>query len=296
MHQNRRDLFGYLDQIVLPVLLEIIDERILTRHRLDTSQEFVIHYTSIPNLFHILDKGQIYLFDSDNTNDPDEGTFFTERLDISERFSWLSSPKRSHAYIASFVIPQPGINAQDNLVYWRTYGREGEGCSMQLSIEHLVSNSKLQKVLYGDQEVAVTRAALEPILEVLEPLASESDTVSELVATTVWNALGSLRHLYKDIAYDYESECRYIIPESEPALDTISFCYGDSALAPARVRHYCESDEMLLDKLLVSGATIVLGPAIPDKASLNRALKLFIRKLEYYGPQVIHSEISYRTT
>ena len=268
-----------------------MDDLVLHFHALPEPQHLVIHYTSIANMFCMLDKGVILLYDSDNANDPNEGTFFSTYLDIPSEFSWARQPTISHAYTASFVIPADGEKRNDNLVYWRTYGREGGGCSLEL----LAPPSRVRKVLYGPEAVQKTRMVLLPVFEILDRLARIDDTVREHMATTVWHALGAIRYLYKDQAYEYENECRFVIPSVEVKPHEVSFDYGDSARLPARVRHYYKHEALSLADLLKSSDTsITFGPTVKDTSILERSLTILLQRMKLYGVKIRPSEIAYR--
>ena len=284
-------LFSYVDRIVLPTLVDLIDGLIVERHRVDESDTLpVIHYTSIASMFSMIEEGGLHLFDSENSNDPSEGSYLAEYVNVPNELSWARSASPSHAYIASFVLPDPEEDRQDDLIYWRTYGREGEGCSLEL----LVPKAKLRRVLYGAEEAERTVASLLPILETLDPLAKLNTTVADRMSQALWNALSSLRYLYKDQAYRYENECRFIISARDLQPSEISFRYGESERYPGRVRHYCDDEALAVTKTLTSGASITFGPTVVDVNSLKRSTNILLQKHHLNGVQVNESEISYR--
>ncbi len=284
-------LAGYVTSIVLPTLSELVASLVVDRHRVDDSHDLpVIHYTSIANMFSIIEEGGLHLFDSENSNDPSEGTYFARHLNVADVPPWAREANPSHAYVASFVLPNPEESRHDDLVYWRTYGQEGEGCSMEL----LVPKASLRTVLYGASEVQQTVAALLPILKALDPLAQLDTRIANHLSGSLWNALTPLRYLYKDGAYEYENECRYVISSGEVEPSEISFRYGGSARHPGRVRHYCHHDELAVSKILTSGSSITFGPTVAETENLKHSTSILLQKHGLTGAQVNESKISYR--
>ena len=146
-------------------------------------RNFVIHYTSIAALVSMLQdvsreepkdqeakcpeepegkKALWRLYDSLHLNDPEEGVLLSRHLRLPRKHAWLKESEVSHAYIASFILPDdnPKKDVDDNLVFWRTYGREGEGCSLSLPIPRC----HLRRVLYGRQQLKCTIDLLRPTL------------------------------------------------------------------------------------------------------------------------------------
>ncbi len=157
----------------------------------------------------------------------------------------------SHAYIASFISPlsNNGRDMSDNLVFWRTYGREGEGCSLKLS----VPSCRLRKVLYGADAARVTECAILPILAILSPLAGIDEHTQRILTEAIWEPLERVRYLYKSEAYDYEDEHRFVVHKSDVDEGDICFDYSGNGDGQMRVRHYCEQEDLNIHKILVSG-------------------------------------------
>ena len=148
----------YATEIVGPLLSNALEDvclQIEDRHKISEAESEqknrVIHYTSICALVSILQdasegdkQSSLRLYDSVHFNDPDEGNYLSGNL--LEKHVWLGKTDVRHAYISSFITPdsEEDVPEHDNLVYWRTYGREGAGCSLSLTVPH----SRLQKVLY----------------------------------------------------------------------------------------------------------------------------------------------------
>ena len=156
----------------------------------------VIHYTRATTVEALLEgtaaglDPSLRLYDSASFNDPDEGEFFVRNLSLPRQHQWILQSNTSHAYVVSFIIPDASFKLSDDLMFWRTYGREGEGCSLVLS----VPPSRLRKILYGRQHVQAVRGVLVPFLDVLNPLvnghASSSRNLRRTaLGTAVWRVL-----------------------------------------------------------------------------------------------------------
>ena len=238
------------------------------------------------------------LYDYVHFNDPDEGNYFYRNLNLPKKHGWLDEKKESHAYIASFICPNKNKDMGDNLVFWRTYGKEGEGCSLKLRIPR----DRLRKVLYGPSKVKLTNQTLQlqPVLNALYPLVSirnrlMKQKIQEELAEAIWKSLARLRYLYKSEAYEYERECRFITPEFSDK-DKICFESKEQNNYPPRIRHYCEEDILKVENILRTGSLITIGPCLsdPDFYNMSYYIKSLLNKAGLAGPKIKRSEISYR--
>ena len=240
--------------------------------------------------------GSLRLYDSAHFNDPDEGNYLLDQLLDSPQYHWLKQDTSTHAYIASFIIPKDNDrpeDARDNLVFWRTYGREGEGCSLQLRIDP----TKLSRVSYDKDELENTIEVLQPILDILTPISHINDlNTKRRIRETFWKSLGRIKYLYKSVAYEYEQECRYIIPALDIDDDEISFEYKYEGGSTGQLRHYCENDDLAIADILASGCSVTIGPCISDKGDLQASLEILLNRAGMFGPRVFTSGISYRRT
>ncbi len=293
----------YVIQHIKPACSEVLED-IQIRHRLCEDTKNVIHYTSIDVLVSMLQKpseddgkeAELRTYDSVHLNDPDEGRYLDCNIDWMKQYDWLSkSLPRSHAYITSFIIPD-SKNAEremsDNLVFWRTYGKEGEGCSLSLRIPMC----RLGKVLYGADEAKCTGCILRPVVDLLDSLINniQSQFIKDELANIVWSFLERIRYLYKSEAYDYERECRLVIPESEADTDRICFEYQIHNHLPS-IRHYYKDKALKLSCIFGSGSSITLGPCVPSFKNMRHCLNMLINK-EKMDPYIKKSKTSYRNS
>lgn len=308
---------GYVDGIILPILSDLLKDlciQIENIHKFNGNDaRYVTHYTSMDTLYSLLKneikrkntikagkyisktecKASLLLYDSFHSNDPDEGNYLISKL--QEKYSWIKTTDVSHAYITSFIVPQSQCNTdrgnvRDDLVFWRTYGKEGEGCSLEISVPNLL----LHRVSYGNSGIQSTMPILRSILDPLDQLAKKDEDIAKIMSDVICKSLEQIRYLYKSKAYNYEHEARIIIPE--PLIDDkdlINFEIQGSN-SPTTLRHYYELEELAVDNLLISGSIITLGPCVPYVHSVNYYINSLIRKAGLSEPQVRISEISYR--
>ena len=305
-------IFPILSEVLKALCSDIEQFHVFTDTALDGTKapEFVIHYTTVATLVSMLqaqaerrthgdipDEKQgkrgtsLHLYDSAHFNDPDDGNYLGRHLSQSEKHDWLMPSTRTHAYIASFIIPDKDPDsASDNLVFWRTYGREGEGCSLKLR----TPTAHVRRVLYTSEELGRTEELLYPVLDVLEPLVDHDDSwTKQVLREAFWASLGRIRFLYKSQAYDYERECRFVIPTTEISDDQTSFEYKYDGGSSGRLRHYLEHEALEVTEILGSGSSITVGPCVADKEDLMQSLEI-LKGRAGLGATVKCSRISYR--
>ena len=324
----------YVTEFVCPQLRGALDDihlRIEERHKIEAPESeerrFVIHYTSIEALVSMLlvaaqkpncelekreseepksnskadrTKSAWRLYDSVHLNDPEEGSLLIR--DLPRKHDWLlRNREESHAYIASFIMPDPEKkidNLTDKLAFWCVYGMDGEGCSLLLQ----VPTNRLQKVLYGPIKVRHAVKLLKAVVDSLDPLvrirnARIRNRVQEILARVVWEYLEGIRYLYKNEAYKHERECRYVVAESKILDKTkIRFKDQDRKVHPARIRHYYEPENMELgiETLLITGSSITLGPCVSHPYNVEYYLRALLRRANLEGPEIKQSKIPYR--
>ena len=153
----------YLDSSEFSSAIKVIDEGldaelklefgdIIKGHEIPEAVQSVIHYTSIGVLMSLLkrleeeeDQVSLRAYDAVHFNDPNEGRLLTSLIPDE----WLNTGKKPRAFVTSFVISEEGEDFSDNLVLWRHYGKEGEGCSLSMPIYGESLRKKLKKVKYG---------------------------------------------------------------------------------------------------------------------------------------------------
>ena len=276
-----------------------IDKRHMVVDDRGDQENYFIHYTSVVTPVSMLNNAcigknaSLRLYDSAHFNDPEEGNYLVRSL--LEQHPWAKNGNPSHAYIASFIDPysKDRGDMSNNLIFWRTYGREGEGCSLKLRVPAY----RLRRVFYGADKADRTARMLLPILDILRPLACtsenirESDVVRSVLKEAFWESLGRIRYLYKSEAYKYENECRFVVYKSDVSEDDICFDYSEQGDSHMRVRHYCEHEDLHIERILVSGSLITLGPCVPNRDDLCRSFEILKRRVERRGLEIGGLEI-----
>ena len=294
---------SYVGEIVCPALRKVLNNlRVYKVEESETGEDnLVIHYTSIAALVSMFQdapkdnkKSSLRLYDSVNLNDPDEGNYFTRNFKLPEKYDWLGKREENHAYIASFIMPATNHqrDMSNDLVFWCAYGKEGKGCSLALP----VPRSRLQRVLYGEEGLKCTVGELGTVLDYLDPLVETNNpSIQEKLVATVWESLERIRYLHKNQAYDYENECRFVVAESD-IRDKHKICFEDQDRNnfPTGIRHYFESEELGIEKLLITGSSITLGPCVSQPYNVKYYLKTLMSRANLEGPDIKISDIPYR--
>lgn len=302
--ESKKLALPYVTEVVCPVLRNVLNN--LHVYRIDESgigeDKLVIHYTSIDALVSMLQdaskdsgKSSLRLYDSIHMNDPDEGNYFDRNFNPTKKYNWLGKKEVSHAYIASFILPKSEEDMSNQLLFWRTYGKEGEGCSLSLP----VPRSGLQKVRYGIEGIECTVEELGSVLDLLDPLLKISRSIQKELAQIVWEALEKIRYLHKNEAYKYERECRFVVAESNISnKNKIYFDDQDRNKDLTHIRHYYEHKDLEIKNLLVTGSSITLGPCVSHPYShpynMEYYIKTLMRRANLEGPKIKRSKIPYR--
>ena len=273
---------------------------------LSTRNLFAIHYTGLPTLIALLNQRSrnlqseqsaeptsLRLYDAAHLNDPTEGVYLAGALPRKHR--WVGVPKQSHAYIVSFIGEHQGDPpAEDNLVFWRMYGKEGEGCSMRVNIPP----TKLRRVFYGKKEAEQTSRTLISLLDILKPLSALGKALRETLAECFWDSIGRVPYLYKSNAYSYEDEYRLVVRKSDINDNNILFEVANGSLS--YVKSYCEPEDLsipdlMVENMMITGSRVTLGPRVPNPEALLQSLEILIRKAGLQdGLKVKTSQIAYR--
>ena len=251
----------------------------------------VTHYTSLSaarSMLMALSTGQgasFRLYDTAHSNDPDEGNYLVKALSSDKGYGWLAAGNIvGHAYVTSFVGPEER-DMSDELFLWRTYGKEGSGCSFTLN----ASSGMLRRVRYGSNGVDDAKSLLRPILEAVAPLAQAREDFGKTLSRVIWQNLEGVRYLYKHEAYKFEKEYRVVILEQSPNVDPglVHFEPCESNGSLVQVRHYYELDELALEKTMTSRSFLNVGPSVTDKYSV----RLYLESLKQQALSMGH--ISY---
>ena len=278
---------------------------VLKDHEIPKSTRSVIHYTSIRVLASMLKRLDVKdkrvslrAYDTVHFNDPTEGEFLMEF--IPKEYKKLTSGKKNRTFVTSFVISNGSDDLSDNLMFWRQYGKEGEGCSLSIPLyngNEMSMREKLKKVKYGTDSAQDTILKIKQILDVVKPLVDHenfpSSDTKRILSNVVWRNLEQLRYLYKHDAYKHENECRIIVNEQESNQE-LQFEYQDKNDSFPKIRSYFETDYLDIRKILVTGSVITLGPTIPYVYYMKEDLEKYLKRIKIYGVKVKISDVLYR--
>ena len=206
-------------------------------------------------------------------------------------YLWLARESSvGHAYITSFVRGQDDMDMSDNLVFWRTYGNDGKGCSLTVAVRA----DLLRRVFYRDSDIETTKQMILPVLDAVAPLARADESCARSISGAFWKHLEGVRYLYKDEAYHHENEHRIAIPaaSSDIESDRIKFQPYEPDGPVVEVRHYYEIDGLTLGQILSSGSKLMLGPAVKDSYSVCLYLNDLKRRAILQNPALSNFEIN----
>ena len=305
-----RELRLRLQHIVVPRVNDVFRAKFVEIdefHNLGEDATEVIHYTSLDMLVSVLrDKAEekeafVRMYDSYHLNDPEEGQYLVRRIEPIDQSGWFRENRNLHAYIASFVVPDDNkdqeLRDEDNLKYWLAYGQRGRGCSIRFP----VSRIPFRRVLYGQQQVTRTlgRLDLTSIWNCLNPLTNNqnqevSGIAHSLLSEIMRNNIARILYLYKDDAYKYEQECRTVKSVLEIDDEDIRFERLERLASPDGIRHYYEDSDLSIDRILVTGSLITIGPLVPRPYNVMYYINTLLEKARLRGPSVEISKIPYQ--
>ena len=305
------ELRRLLQHIVVPRLNDVFRTKLIEIdkfHDLGTDVAEIIHYTSLDMLVSVLrDKAKgeeafMRMNDSFHLNDPEEGQYLARRIEPLDQSGWFREKKNLHAYIAAFVVPDDNkaqeLRDEDDLKYWLAYGQQGRGCSIRFPVSH---NNRFRRVLYGQESVTRTLDQLDltSIWNCLNPLTDNrkqevSRTAHDMLSEAMRRNIARILYLYKDDAYKYEQECRVVKSVLEITDGDIRFERLEQLTSPHSIRHYYQDSDLSIDRILVTGSLVTIGPVVPRPYNVMYYIKTLLEKARLRGPSVEISKIPYQ--
>ena len=292
-----------------------------------TTDLLVTHYTSLDTAITILKAardGEAYLrmYSASGFNDPNEGKLFTSVAKEKSQTLAAFLPEdqdtdRNPAFVASFIRVEQSngkqvqtVDPANDLLFWRIYGREGTGCSLQLSLATV--SGEIREVTYGEIATASSIKSIELALDAVSAIADRvarvatndgllQDNVldpSIIINNQVQPELKKVRYLYKDLTYRFEKECRLVETPESVAQKGIrpEFDYSGTQ-GTAVVKKYIDHPSLkLTGDVLRSETKITLGPLVPNPGHTKEYIERLLQEAGLYGPQVRMSKIPYRTS
>ena len=265
--------------------------------------KYLVHYTSLDTLFSMLDRDNpeyLRLYDTIHSNDPTEGTFFLDHLKKSSPSIHASLPpfilnrNPGYAYISSFIRAYKKAD-RDKLVYWLAYGRNGYGCSIAIPYSDFSPELPILPVQYGKSSVKIAAQQLVSFFNTFPSSVQHyfAPSVPGGGSSSPFNVFSSIPYFHKPHSYSYEAECRLFLSPVDRLCDPKYQAKYASAGTPA-VRHYVEHDSLRLEGVFFTGTVITLGPSIPERENVQRAVYALLRHHRLMGPDVVCSRIPYR--
>lgn len=245
-----------------------------------------VHYTTWENMLKIFNvqegeiqkekKSMLRMYNYEYANDPEEGKIKPPEWEKLERkakvllhkYDSEGSEERTRGgsiYGCSFSTNGKGV--EDDLMFWRLYGNNGEGCSLKLGSKL----SGMYKVRYRDQggkrkrkEMAEDREVASRMNSLLEIGEKTIEAVPDLhkvemgrsIARVLGQVLDGYSHLVKNKAHQHEQEWRMI--RAMPGREDVKYDVSRDRI----VRRYIERGQM--KDLFISSSEITLGPRVPN--------------------------------
>jgi hypothetical protein len=273
-------------------------EIVLEIKKISIAELSACHYTSLTVADKIImsDQNRLRFYNVVYMNDPEEGNILLDILDdnLVDFFRQGKNEKEQNVYLGSFLPAE----SEDELVMWRTYGKEkgeeAKGCSITINSNFFdktlttldsENNQLLYKVVYinrkngkiiGDNaedynsKIETLHSKFIRISNLLNSRKLRDDEHKLIVSKIINLSLSEILYLFKSADYSYENELRLIIiapMESE----IVKF---DNSQFPKRL--YIDSKRPIKEYI----DKVVLGPKVENpshwiylKASLKKEEK-----------------------
>lgn len=205
------------------------------------NDEFV-HYTSLSTLNFLIkpkEKGgkkeppsELRLSHAQQLNDPTEGIKFLDLIDTEENNLKKFLDERDYIFTAYYLTSMSkvkhGIEVEDSLPMWKTYGGEAKGINLTYHhtfIEAIVDskNAEVYEVCYLDNlnDIETDKVQdlekIKKIVSLLRTIKNSFDKIREnpdLLSIGI-QMISSIRYLFKSTSYSYENEYRVLFKASK---------------------------------------------------------------------------------
>ena len=229
------------------------------------------------------------MYNYESANDPEEGSIKPPewtRLEkkaknLLHEYDPEGSEERGRGgstYGCSCSTNGPGV--EDDLMFWRLYGNNGEGCSLKLGsvprgmyrVRYRDQGRRLTREVAEDREVA---GRMERLLAIRRETIGRMPESGRLltgrsIARVLGQVLDGYSHLVKNRAYEHEREWRMI--SVMPDRDKVRYDVGSDRV----VRRYVDGGEMA--KLFSSSSVITIGPGVPNSGAARDYIEAMARK------------------
>ena len=292
VEESWKTLFGKLQAIAEPrsyraaddLLAAPVRDLVLYDDSLHEPSGGLVHYTSWENLLRIFDvkdgNGPVFrMYNYESANDPQEGLVHPpewtnpakEVRTLLRQYAEGGEPRtrRGSTYGCSFSTNGKGV--EDDLMFWRLYGNDGEGCSLKLGAmpTSTAGIPRMYQVRYrggrrrpgeknDDRDVAERMVELLRLGKETIQRAPERDRkhAGRSIARVLRQVLEGYCHLVKSRTYEHENEWRMI--RVRPPKDEIRYDVSDDRV----VRRYVLAGKIA--DLFLSASRVTLGPKVPN--------------------------------
>lgn len=322
--ESWENLFNYLQRLQAGhERYRVVGERLpalvrglaLYDDRPEESSGGFVHYTSWENMLKILavdeDNGPRFrMYNYEMTNDPEEGNlkppkwiqfeksareFFCDYMDESSQNDTMENEghyRKRSTYGCSFSTNGTGV--EDDLMFWRLYGGDGNGCSLKLSgVPDRIYRVRYMGKSGGSSipEEGEVKERLDRLLECMkETIKKAPDAYMPRVCQSMKQAIDQVLegyfHLVKSAAYSHESEWRMI--SVCPKENSVKYAIGNDSI----VRRYIDGSWM--KDLLISKSKITLGPRVSNIEVARKYVESRVKKYELNLTTVCTSLAKYR--
>ena len=253
------------------------------------------HYTSWERMLKMFDVEQgaspvLRMYNYESANDPEEGSIKPpewtklekKARNLLHEYDPAGSEERDRGgstYGCSFSTNGPGV--EDDLMFWRLYGHNGEGASLKLGSVP----SGMYKVRYRDQkrrrsqrEIAEDRKVADRmncLLRIGQETIGRMPESGRLqtgrsIARVLGQVLDGYSHLVKNRTYEHEQEWRMI--SVMPDRNDVRYDVGVDRV----VRRYVEWGKM--KELFSSSSAITIGPRVVNSGAAREYIETMARK------------------
>ncbi len=271
----------------------------------------LVHYTSWERMLKMMDVEHgappiLRMYNYEAANDPQEGSIKPpewtalekKARNLLHKYDPEGSEERDRGgstYGCSFSTNGSGV--EDDLMFWRLYGNNGEGCSLKLgSVPRGIYRVRYRdhKVRRTSQEVAEDREVagrMKRLLSIGEETIDRVPESSRLqtgrsIARMVGQVLDGYSHLVKNRAYEHEQEWRMI--SVMPDRHDVRYEIGSDRV----VRRYVDGGKMA--KLFSSSSAITIGPRVANIGAAREYIETTARKIGMKYTRVSVSSKRYR--
>ena len=301
--------FDKIEKTLIKHLEKGVNDYFREKHVVNISNNngklYLAHYTDIATIHSILTKQQkikksinenqkvlngLRLSSAVYSNDPTEGSYLKNEL--VKHYEWLDFAKReTDAFFCSFVSSTTDKNIGDKITYWQSYGKDGLGCSIQLSDSF--KKDIFHRVLYEKDDIHEVKNKFEAYFKLGKKIYQDykkyqfSDKYIKDFVTKFWKAFDKIKFLYKHEGYKYENEYRIVkVPKEKKEIKEIK---EEFVIQRPHLKRYILDERLSVNEVFISGSKIFIGPRVFNK----KYLRDYLAKL-YSNASFTISEIPYQ--